>query len=276
MTQEMTQDPSLPPLALDAVEVAYGPRTVVPRLGLAVAPGTWVALVGPNGSGKSTVLRAMARLVAPRAGRVLLDGVDMARIPAKEVARRLAVLPQGPQPPGGITVRELVEQGRHPHRRVVGPPSATDREAVRESLELTGTLDLADRYAETLSGGERQRVWIALALAQQTQVLLLDEPTTFLDVRHQLEVLDLVASLRLRRRLTVVTVLHDLGHAGRYADRVVALRDGRVMADGTPEEVVTAEVVARVFGVRATVLPDPVTGTPVVLPHATTAAEVVR
>lgn len=274
MSTPTTPTTSAAPAVLTAVDldVAYAGRRVVADLDLAIAPGSWTALVGPNGSGKSTVLRAMSRLVSPSAGQVLLDGVDLVSWGTRSVARRLAVLPQGPLPPHGITVRELVEQGRHPHRGLVGAVSAADRDSVAEALDLTGTTEFADRYVDRLSGGERQRVWLALALAQQTEVLLLDEPTTFLDIGHQLDVLDLVAELRRTRGLTVVTVLHDLDHAARYADRVIVLREGRLLADGPPRDVVTESLVADAFGVRCSVLADPVTGCPVVLPYAGTRA----
>ncbi|WP_203338676.1 ABC transporter ATP-binding protein [Nocardioides limicola] len=259
--------PSAPALSAIGLGVGYGSRLVAADLHLHVDAGSWVALVGRNGCGKSTVLRALSRLMPARSGQILLDGQAISSLPTREIARRMAVLPQGPQPPAGITVRELVELGRHPHRALLGPLSAADREAVEDAMNLTGTAEYAHRYVDRLSGGERQRVWLALALAQQTDLLLLDEPTTFLDIGHQLEVLDLVARLRAARGLTVVTVLHDLGHAARYADRMVILDEGRILADGRPEQVVTPELVRRAFGVEATVLTDPVTGTPVVLPH---------
>lgn len=255
-------------LSAREVRVSYGSRTVLDRLAWQVRAGEALALVGPNGSGKSTLLRVLARLLAVDGGVVLLDGEDIARLPTTRVARRLAVLPQGPVPPEGVTVRELVEHGRYPHRGAFARPTAADRDAVDEALELTGLTGFAGRYVDRLSGGERQRAWIALTIAQQTQVLLLDEPTTFLDLGHQLEILDLVAGLRAERRLTVVLVLHDLNQAARYCDRLVALDGGRIVADGAPAEVIDADFLAAHFGVRATVTTDPVTGAVVCLPYA--------
>ncbi|WP_232678079.1 ABC transporter ATP-binding protein [Nocardioides sp. R-C-SC26] len=266
--REQHRGAALPAIVADQVRIGYGERVVVPDLDLAIEPGSWVALVGPNGSGKSTILRAMCRLLAPADGTVLLDGRDVGGLSPREVATTLAVVSQGAVAPAGITVRELVTQGRHPHRALVGAVSAEDRRAVAEAMELTGIEAFADRYVERLSGGERQRVWIALALAQEPRTLLLDEPTTFLDIGHQVEVLDLVAKLRRERHLTIVAVLHDLAQAARYADRMIALRAGEVVADGPPREVVTTALVADLFGVHASIVDDPVTGAPVVLPYA--------
>lgn len=248
--------------------VRYGALTVLDGLTASVREGESLALVGPNGSGKSTLLRAMARLLDVSGGAVLLDGHDIARMPTAEVARRLAVLPQGPAVPSGITVRELVEHGRFPHRGSMARRTAQDRRAVDEALELTGLSNFADRYVDRLSGGERQRAWIALTLAQETPVLLLDEPTTFLDMGHQLEVLDLVERLRDERDLTVVLVLHDLNQAARYCERIVALSSGEVVADGPAHEVITPDFLAAHFGVKATITTHPVTGTVLCLPFA--------
>lgn len=265
---EADQPAVTPVLAASDLRVRYGARTVLTGLAAEVRSGEAVGLVGPNGSGKSTLLRALARLLTADQGVVLLDGADIHRLPTAQVARRLAMLPQGPVPPGSITVRELVEHGRFPHRGMFARTTAADRQAVREALELTGLTGFADRYVDRLSGGERQRAWIALTIAQQTPVLLLDEPTTFLDIGHQLEVLDLVHRLRQERNLTVVLVLHDLNQAARYSDRIVVLRSGAVVADGPPSQVVTAELLSTHFGVRATVTTDPVTGSVVCLPYA--------
>jgi iron complex transport system ATP-binding protein len=253
-------------LRTDDVTLAYGERVVVHDLDLAVTPAEITAVVGANGSGKSTVLRALARLLRPRTGRVLLDGKDLHRLPTREVARTLGLLPQSPVAPEGIVVADLVGRGRHPHQRLFSPWSAADTAAVADALDVTGTADLADRSVDELSGGQRQRVWLAMVLAQQTDVLLLDEPTTFLDVAHQVEVLDLLTDLNRTRGTTVLMVLHDLNLAARYADRLVAVCDGRVHAVGPPERVLTVEVVREVFGLEAHVMPDPVTGRPLVLP----------
>ena len=261
-------------LRAEEVTLAYGERVVVRDLDLVVEPGRVTSVVGANGSGKSTVLRALARLLAPTEGRVVLDGKDLHRLPTREVARTLGLLPQSPVAPEGIVVADLVARGRHPHQRLFAPWSAADTAAVEQALEVTGTGDLAERAVDELSGGQRQRVWLAMVLAQQTEVLLLDEPTTFLDVAHQVEVLDLLADLNRDHGVTVLMVLHDLNLAARYSDTLVAVHAGRVHAVGEPDVVLTAELVREVFGLAAHVMPDPVTGRPLVLPlsrHATAA-----
>ncbi|MDO7880828.1 ABC transporter ATP-binding protein [Salinibacterium soli] len=254
-------------LAAEAVSLGYGDRTVVDSLDLAVAPGAITAIVGANGSGKSTLLKALARLIPTRSGRVLLDGADIHRMPPKQVARTLGLLPQGPVAPEGIAVADLVGRGRHPHQRLLATWTSHDYEAVASALEATGIADLADRAVDELSGGQRQRAWIAMALAQETDILLLDEPTTFLDVAHQIEVLDLLTDLNRSRGTTIVMVLHDLNLASRYSDQLVAMRDGRIHAVGAPVEVVTAELVREVFGLESRVIPDPLSDTPIVLPR---------
>jgi iron complex transport system ATP-binding protein len=257
-----------PPLEALDLDVRYDGRRALHGLSVQVERGEMLALVGPNGSGKSTLLRAMARLLAASGGAVLLDGEAIARLRSAEVARRLAVLPQGPAVPAGLTVQELVEQGRYPHRGPLRMPTPADRAAVEEALALTGLAAFRHRALDTLSGGERQRAWIALTLAQQTPAVLLDEPTTFLDLGHQLEVLDLVRRLNAERGLTVVLVLHDLNQAARYAHRMVVLDQGRVVAEGPPRQVLTARLCADVFAIRARILDDPDTGVPVCLPQA--------
>jgi iron complex transport system ATP-binding protein len=253
-------------ISTDAVSLGYGHTTVVDQVSLAVPEGATTVIVGGNGCGKSTLLRGLARLLKPAAGACLLDGHAVHRLPTREVARVLGLLPQQPHCPEGITVVDLVARGRQPHRAALARWSSTDDAAVTAALEMTGTLALADRPVDELSGGQRQRVWVALALAQQPEVLLLDEPTTFLDVAHQIELLDLLYELRLERGTTVVMVLHDLNLAARYADHLVAMRDGRVVASGTPADVVTPELVREVFGLDAQVVVDPVAATPMVVP----------
>jgi len=253
-------------LSADAVTLAYGDRTVVEALSLDLAPGRITAIVGANGCGKSTLLRALARLISPRSGQVMLDGTVLASRPTKEVARTLGLLPQSPLAPEGIAVADLVGRGRHPHQRLLARWTADDYAAVAAALEATGIADLADRSVDELSGGQRQRVWIAMALAQETEILLLDEPTTFLDVAHQIDVLDLLTDLNRSRGTTIVMVLHDLNLAARYADELVAVVAGRVHALGSPRDVVTAELVRDVFGLDCSVIPDPLTGKPLVLP----------
>ncbi|MEU1973252.1 ABC transporter ATP-binding protein [Microbacterium sp. NPDC019599] len=254
-------------LSAQSLTLAYGERPVIEGLDLQLPPGRITAIVGANGCGKSTLLRALARLITPRAGQVVLDGKDLHSRPTKEVARTLGLLPQSPIAPEGIAVADLVGRGRHPHQKLLARWSANDYEVVAQSLEATGTADLADRSVDELSGGQRQRVWIAMALAQQTDILLLDEPTTFLDVAHQIEVLDLLTDLNRERGTTIAMVLHDINLAARYADHVFALRGGRLVASGAPRDVVTADLIREVFDLDSLVVPDPVSGCPIVLPR---------
>ncbi len=251
--------------------LGYADTAVVDDLDLAVPPGEVTVIVGANACGKSTLLRGLARLLKPRGGSVLLDGEVLHRLPTRRVARTLGLLPQNPIAPEGVTVSDLVGRGRHPHHGPFGRWTAADEQAVAEALVLTDTLELADRVVDELSGGQRQRVWIAMALAQGTDLLLLDEPTTYLDVAHQVEMLDLLADLNARRGTTIVMVLHDLNLAARYADHLVALRHGRVVASGTPAEVVTEDVVRTVFGLDNRVVEDPVSHTRWWSPWAATA-----
>ncbi len=253
-------------LAVEGVTVGYDDRVVVHDMTLAVPPGAVTAIVGANGCGKSTLLRAMARLLRARTGRVLLDGTPVDAMPSREVATVLGLLPQSPVCPEGIAVADLVGRGRYPHQGWFRRWTAQDDAIVEQALTATDILDLADRPVDELSGGQRQRVWIAMALAQQTDILLLDEPTTFLDVAHQVEVLDLLVDLNRDHGTTIVMVLHDLNLAARYADHLVAMTDGRLYAQGSPTDVVTETMVRDVFGMAARVVPDPVSGCPLVLP----------
>lgn len=253
-------------LTTESLTLGYGDRPIVTDLSLTLPAGQITTIVGANACGKSTLLRGLARLLPAQSGRVLLDGHDIHSMATKQVARRLGLLPQSPIAPEGITVAELVAQGRHPHRRTFARWTASEDEIVADALVATGVLDLAERHVDELSGGQRQRVWIALALAQQTEVLLLDEPTTFLDVCHQVEVLDLLTDLNRSRGTTIVMVLHDLNLAARYADHLIAVRNGSVLAQGTAEEVLTQETVKVVFGLDAHVLTDPTSGRPMILP----------
>ncbi|HEU0257231.1 MAG TPA: ABC transporter ATP-binding protein [Microbacteriaceae bacterium] len=248
------------------VRLGYGGEPIIDGLDLAVIPGAITAIVGANASGKSTLLRGLDRLLTPQGGTVLLDGANIAGLPPRRVARRVAILPQAPTAPDGITVGDLVARGRFPHQGWFRRRSADDERAVAAALAATTTQDLAWRPMDALSGGQRQRVWLAMALAQETDILLLDEPTTYLDIAHQVELLDLVATLNEERGCTVVMVLHDLNQAARYADHLVAMRGGQIVAAGPPGEIVTEQMVRRVFGMECRVLRDPVEGTPVIIP----------
>ncbi|MEV8457740.1 ABC transporter ATP-binding protein [Streptomyces sp. NPDC052095] len=255
-------------LAADAVTLGYDGRVVAEDLSVEIPDRSFTVIVGPNACGKSTLLRALARMLRPESGRVLLDGRAIHQLPAKKAARTLGLLPQSSVAPDGITVADLVGRGRYPHQGLLRQWSPEDERVVAESMAATGVDALADRHVDALSGGQRQRVWIALALAQQTPLLLLDEPTTYLDIQHQIDVLDLCADLHETQGRTLVAVLHDLNHAARYATHLVAMRDGRVIAEGPPGEIVTADLVERVFGLRCQVIDDPETGTPLVVPAA--------
>jgi iron complex transport system ATP-binding protein len=239
--------------------------TIVHQLQLNIEPGTITALVGPNGCGKSTLLRGLSRLLKPTSGTVYLDGRDIHSMKAKDLAKQLGILPQSPTAPEGLTVHELVAQGRYPHQSWFQQWSEEDERVVNEALTTTNLTMFADRPVDTLSGGQRQRAWIAMALAQQTDVLLLDEPTTYLDLAYQIDVLDLLDELNAEGR-TIVMVLHDLNQAARYAHTIVALRGGQIVAQGMPEEVMTSENILQVFGLDAEVVSDPVTGTPMCIP----------
>ncbi len=255
-------------MRLRAVDVTlgYGDRVIVDGLDLGIETGTVTTIIGPNGCGKSTLLRALGRLLKPSGGEVLLDGKRIDRMPTREVAKILGVLPQAPTAPEGLTVADLVARGRHPHQTWYRQWSSGDESAVNEALSMTGLLDLGERPLDELSGGQRQRAWISMALAQGTDLLLLDEPTTFLDLAHQIEVLELVKRLHGELGRTVVMVLHDLNLAARYTDRLVAMRDGEVVAAGPPGEVLTEALLAEVFDLAAKVIEDPVAGTPLVVP----------
>ena len=246
--------------------LAYDNACIINDISLTIPNGQITGLVGPNGCGKSTLLRGISRLLKPRQGGVLLDGQDIWRLPTKELAKRLGILPQGPVAPEGLTVHELVAQGRYPHQSWLQQWSAEDERITREALEITGITSFADRPVDTLSGGQRQRAWIAMTLAQDSELILLDEPTTFLDLAFQIEVLDLLHTLNVERGRTIVMVLHDLNHACRYADTLVAVRDGQIAAQGVPDQVVTEDMVRDVFGIDCRIIADPVTQTPLVVP----------
>lgn len=260
-------------LSARELTLAYEDREVVHELELAVPDGEVTVIVGPNACGKSTTLRALGRLLKPRSGSVLLDGEALAKLPTKKIAQQIGLLPQTPVAPEAITVADLVARGRQPHQHWWQQWSDEDERAVTEAMERTDVAALAERSVDELSGGQRQRVWIAMAIAQETDILLLDEPTTYLDISHQVEVLDLVRQLAAptaegERGRTVVVVLHDLNQAARYADHLVAMKTGRIVAEGAPADVVTEDLVREVFGLECVVVPDPVTGSPLVVPGA--------
>jgi iron complex transport system ATP-binding protein len=253
-------------LTVEQLSAGYGDTVILEGLDLAVPPGRITVIVGANACGKSTLLRAMSRLLLPKRGHVLLDGKSIHRTPPRELARTLGLLPQSPIAPEGITVADLVSRGRHPHQGVFSRWSRKDDEAVAAALAATKTDVLAERPVDELSGGQRQRVWIAMALAQQTEILLLDEPTTFLDISHQIEVLDLLTDLNQTRGTTIVMVLHDLNLAARYADHLVTMAQGRLHISGKPEDVLTEETVRQVFGLESRIIIDPTSTRPIMLP----------
>jgi iron complex transport system ATP-binding protein len=261
-------------LAAQKLRLAYNQAVIVDDLTLDLPDGGFTVIIGPNACGKSTLLKALSRTLTPASGSVLLDGVPIGSIKSKTVARRLAMLPQSPIAPEAITVRDLVGRGRYPHQSLLRQWSTGDEAAVQQALAATAITDLADRYVSELSGGQRQRAWIAMVLAQQTELLLLDEPTTFLDIAHQYEVLELCAQLHAAGR-TLVAVLHDLNQAARYASHLVVMKAGAIVAQGPPGEVLTAALVESVFGLPCVVVPDPQTGTPMVVPKAGASGPVV-
>ncbi|MFI6514993.1 ABC transporter ATP-binding protein [Spirillospora sp. NPDC050679] len=252
-------------MAAREVTVGYGGRTVIDGLDVAIPPGVITTIIGPNGCGKSTLLRTLARLLKPSSGTVVLDGQDITALRTRDVAKKLGLLPQAPVAPEGLTVADLVARGRHPHQSWLRQWSSDDAAVVERALAMTGVADLADRPVDALSGGQRQRVWISMALAQGTDLLLLDEPTTYLDLAHAIDVLDLVDDLHESGR-TVVMVLHDLNLAARYSDNLVVMRAGEILAQGHPREVITAGLLREAFGLRAEVIDDPVGDRPLIVP----------
>lgn len=253
------------PLEAGSLRARHGSREILRGLDLAFQRGAFTVIVGPNACGKSTLLRTLARLHEPSGGSVLLDGRATADFSPRERARRLAVLPQGAETPDGITVKDLVSRGRHPHGGLFKRWSAGDETAVAHAMAAAGVTELAARRLDELSGGQRQKAWIAMALAQETDLLLLDEPTTFLDLAHQIEVLELCRALN-RAGKTIVAVLHDLNQACRYACHLVVMKDGTIRAQGSPAEVIASDLIDAVFGVSCVVIPDPLAGTPMIVP----------
>ncbi|AOK90230.1 MULTISPECIES: ABC transporter ATP-binding protein [Paenibacillus] len=250
------------------LDIAYEDRLIVEDLNVEIPQGKITALVGANGSGKSTILKTMARIMNPKGGSVLLDGKSIHKQSTREVAKQLAILPQNPTAPEGLTVTELVSYGRFPYQKGFGSMKAEDRKMVEWAIQVTGMSEFHDRPIDQLSGGQRQRAWIAMALAQDTDILFLDEPTTFLDMAHQLEVLHLLEYLNTSEKRTIVMVVHDLNHAARYAQHMIAIKKGKAEAVGTPTEVMSPDVLREVFGIEADIVTDPRTGVPLCLPYA--------
>ena len=252
----------------EQVKIKYSDQFVVENLNLSISKGKITALIGANGSGKSTILKTLARIMRPYGGTVYLNGKSIHQTPTKEIAKQLAILPQNPTAPGGLTIYELVSYGRFPYQKGLGTLKNEDREVIQWAIEVTGLTQIAQRPIEQLSGGQRQRAWIAMALAQQTDILLLDEPTTYLDMAHQLEVLELLDKLNREENRTIVMVVHDLNHASQYAHHIVAIKDGTLVAEGTPKQVITKEVLRQVFGVEAEIFHDTRNGLPICIPYS--------
>ncbi|UJW84949.1 ABC transporter ATP-binding protein [Devosia sp. SL43] len=256
-----------PRLFAEGATIGYDNRVISENLSVSIPDRSFTVIVGANACGKSTLLRALARLIKPSKGRVVLDGQAISNFPAKEVARRLGLLPQTSIAPEGITVADLIARGRYPHQKLLRQWSREDEAAVIAAMEATKVTALSHRLVDELSGGQRQRVWVAMVLAQETPLLLLDEPTTFLDITHQIELLDLMGDLNRRNGQTIVAVLHDLNHACRYASHIIAMRDGKVVAEGPPRDIITDELVEQVFGLACIIIDDPISHTPLVIPR---------
>lgn len=263
---KITKDRDNDRLKADSISLAYGNRKIISNLSLSIPQGKISIIIGPNACGKSTLLKALARLLKPTKGTVILDGQEISTLPTKEVARRLGLLPQTPIPPQGIFVADLVARGRTPHQSIFQQWSKTDENAVLDAMEATEILDIADRPIDELSGGQRQRVWIAMALAQQTELLLLDEPTTFLDLPHQIDILNLLRHLNKNQGRTIVIVLHDLNIACRYADHIIAMRDGGIITQGAPKDVINAQSMLDAFNLKCEVITDHLSGMPLIIP----------
>ncbi|MFF3994161.1 ABC transporter ATP-binding protein [Streptomyces cyaneofuscatus] len=265
ITETRSEVEDVPRLAARGVTVGYGGRAVIDDLDVVIPSGVVTTIIGPNGCGKSTLLRTLTRLLKPASGTVVLDGEDIDRLRTRDVAKKLGLLPQAPVAPEGLTVGDLVARGRHPHQSWLRQWSSDDAEVVERALAMTGVADLADRPVDSLSGGQRQRVWISMTLAQGTDLLLLDEPTTYLDLAHAIDVLDLVDDLH-ESGCTVVMVLHDLNLATRYSDNLIVMRAGSILAQGHPRDVITAELLHEAFGLQAKVIDDPVGDRPLIVP----------
>lgn len=250
----------------ETLTLAYGKKTIAESLNVTIPDGHFTAIIGPNGCGKSTLLRTLSRLMTPTHGHVYLDGEEIQRYASKEVARRIGLLAQNATTPSDISVQELVARGRYPHQPLFTRWRQEDEDAVQRAMQATGIVELANQSVDTLSGGQRQRAWIAMVLAQDTAIMLLDEPTTWLDISHQIDLLELLSELNRERGFTLAAVLHDLNQACRYATHLIALREGKIVAEGAPQEIVTAELIEAVYGLRCMIIDDPVAHTPLVVP----------
>lgn len=250
----------------EALTLAYGKKTIAESLNVTIPDGHFTAIIGPNGCGKSTLLRTLSRLMTPVHGHVYLDGEEIQRYASKEVARRIGLLAQNATTPSDISVQELVARGRYPHQPLFTRWRQEDEDAVQRAMQATGIVNLAHQSVDTLSGGQRQRAWIAMVLAQDTAIMLLDEPTTWLDISHQIDLLELLSELNRERGYTLAAVLHDLNQACRYATHLIALREGKIVAEGAPQEIVTPELIEAVYGLRCMIIEDPVAHTPLVVP----------
>ncbi len=250
----------------EQLTLAYGKKIIAESLNVTIPDGHFTAIIGPNGCGKSTLLRTLSRLMTPTHGHVYLDGEEIQHYASKEVARRIGLLAQNATTPGDISVQELVARGRYPHQPLFSRWRQEDEDAVQNAMQATGIVNLASQSVDTLSGGQRQRAWIAMVLAQDTSIMLLDEPTTWLDISHQIDLLELLSELNRERGFTLAAVLHDLNQACRYATHLIALRDGKIVAEGAPKEIVTPELIEAVYGLRCMIIDDPVAHTPLVVP----------
>lgn len=253
-------------LSGDNLTLGYGQKVIVRELTVAIPDGHFTAIIGPNGCGKSTLLRALSRLMKPQQGQVVLDGEAISQLGSKEIARRVGILAQNATTPGDITVQELIARGRYPHQPLFSRWRQQDEDAVQQAMKATGVSQFASQPVDTLSGGQRQRAWIAMILAQQTAIMLLDEPTTWLDISHQIDLMELLQNLNQHQGYTIAAVLHDLNQACRYASHLIAMRDGQVIAEGAPGKIVNAELIERIYGIKSLIIDDPVAGTPLVVP----------
>lgn len=264
-----------PTLSAENLTLGYGSKIICEALDVTIPTGQLTVIVGPNGCGKSTLLKSLCRLLNPKQGNVILNGDQIQRMPSKEVAKLLGFLPQSSPTPERVTIEELVSRGRYAHQELFSQWSIEDEQAVKQAMQVTRIEEFAEHTVDALSGGQRQRVWIAMLLAQQTPILMLDEPTTYLDISHQLELLELFKKLKQQLGHTVVAVLHDLNQACRYADNLIVLRCGEIVAQGPPDEVMTESLVKHVFGLDSVIIPDPVTSSPMIVPKAPLIADVV-